>query len=124
MIDISNKYKSEPNIDDLGISRKNSSRWQLEANVDEEIFDSYINESITEGREITSSRLLKIARSNKTIIDGKYNIIERKIKNDYSPLSTIHNFLLTLIKQNKKYPSIYINLHNNIKINNKKITLD
>jgi hypothetical protein len=49
-------------LDDLGISRNQSTRWQLEARVPEDVFREYIRETRQAGRELTSNRLIRLAK--------------------------------------------------------------
>lgn len=48
-------------LGDLGIDKTQSSRWQREASVDEDMFLEYIFSCQAEGRELTQSGLLKLA---------------------------------------------------------------
>jgi hypothetical protein len=50
-----------PSLDDLGIDKMQSSRWQREAAVDEYDFLEYIFSCQADGREVTQAGLLKIA---------------------------------------------------------------
>lgn len=49
-------------LSDLGITPKQSSRWQAEATVSEEDFDSLVDEINKSGEELTQASLLKKAR--------------------------------------------------------------
>ena len=51
-----------PSLKDLGIKRDQSSRWQREAAVGEETFESYLASCREEQREITQAGLLNIAK--------------------------------------------------------------
>jgi ParB family chromosome partitioning protein len=51
-----------PSLDELGIEKQQSSRWQREAAVDEDTFLEYIFACQAEGREVTQAGLLNIAR--------------------------------------------------------------
>lgn len=52
---------SVPSLDDLGIDKMQSSRWQREAKVPEETFVEYIAACQEESQEVTQAGLLKIA---------------------------------------------------------------
>jgi ParB family chromosome partitioning protein len=49
-------------LDDLGIDKMTSSRWQREAAVDEDTFVEYLATCQCEGKEVTQAGLLNIAR--------------------------------------------------------------
>jgi phage N-6-adenine-methyltransferase len=49
-------------LDDLGIDKKQSSRWQQMAKVSEEDFSAYVADCRESGRELTQAGLLNIAR--------------------------------------------------------------
>jgi phage N-6-adenine-methyltransferase len=49
-------------LDDLGIDKMQSSRWQREAGVNDETFENYLASCRDEGREITQAGLLNIAK--------------------------------------------------------------
>jgi hypothetical protein len=46
-----------PRLTDLGISNKQSSRWQRMASVPEDVFEQYVNEVVEADRELTIARL-------------------------------------------------------------------
>jgi ParB family chromosome partitioning protein len=52
---------SGTSLDSFGVSYKQSSRWQKEAKVNEDVFEGYIRECNDEQREITQAGLLKLA---------------------------------------------------------------
>lgn len=47
----------------LGMSQNQSVRWQMEASVPEELFEQYVRGATAQGKELTSARLVRIARS-------------------------------------------------------------
>lgn len=49
-------------LDDLGISRNQSTRWQMEARVPELEFREHLRDTCKAGKEITSARLMRFAR--------------------------------------------------------------
>ena len=52
---------SPPSLDELGIKKSQSSRWQQEACVPDEQFEQYLTSCVQRGSEITQAGLLKIA---------------------------------------------------------------
>lgn len=58
-----NRSHDGTSLDALGINKNQSSRWQEEATVDEEIFSEWICEVRGKGDELTQAGLLKLARS-------------------------------------------------------------
>ena len=48
-------------LESVGVSKMQSSRWQKEAKVDEDVFEGYIRECNDEQREVTQAGLLKLA---------------------------------------------------------------
>jgi hypothetical protein len=51
-------------LEDLGISRQQSKRWQAVASVSERRFLDYLQEANQQGREVTSAGLLRLARKS------------------------------------------------------------
>jgi N6-adenosine-specific RNA methylase IME4 len=49
-------------LEDLGISKHQSSRWQREAAVPEEVFERFVKEANTRSLELTTAALLRLAR--------------------------------------------------------------
>jgi hypothetical protein len=49
-------------LDDLGISRNQSTRWQIQAKVPESIFCNYVRDTCVAGKELTSANLMRMAR--------------------------------------------------------------
>jgi len=49
-------------LDDLGISRNQSTRWQMQARVPENVFREHIRETCAAGKELTSARLMRLAK--------------------------------------------------------------
>ncbi len=48
-------------LESIGVSKKQSSRWQKEASVQEDVFEDYIRDCNDQGREVTQAGLLKLA---------------------------------------------------------------
>jgi|LakMenEpi03Aug12_release.lakeMendotaPanAssembly.Ray.scaffolds.fasta_scaffold258258_2 N6-adenosine-specific RNA methylase IME4 len=59
--DILSGVSATKSLDDLGVTEKQSSRWQREAMVPEEAFVEYMTSCVQRGSEITQAGLLKIA---------------------------------------------------------------
>jgi hypothetical protein len=49
-------------LDDLGISRNQSTRWQIQAKVPENIFCNYVRDTCDAGKELTSATLMRVAK--------------------------------------------------------------
>lgn len=60
-----------PSLDDLGIDKMQSSRWQKEASVSEEEFEEYLHQCFEQSREVTQSGLLKIANGTHISASGE-----------------------------------------------------
>lgn len=60
-----------PSLGDLGIDKKQSSRWQKEARVSEEEFEEYLHECFEQSKEVTQSGLLKIANGTHISASGE-----------------------------------------------------
>jgi hypothetical protein len=58
----SKRHNERLKLDDLGISRNQSTRWQMQARVPENIFQEHIKVTCNSGKEITSARLLRLAK--------------------------------------------------------------
>jgi hypothetical protein len=80
-------------LDDLGISRNQSTRWQFQARVPENVFREYVQETCNAGKELTSANLMRLAKqwrvrgregSNKNGELGTRN--GRSHENHYLPL--------------------------------------
>ena len=50
-------------LEDLGITRDESKRWQRQASVSEEVFQTYVSTSNQMGREVSSAGLIRFARN-------------------------------------------------------------
>lgn len=59
---MSHNVTLSPTLEDLGISRMQASRWQLEANVPEEIFECHVAEIKAAKEELTSVGLRRLAK--------------------------------------------------------------
>jgi phage N-6-adenine-methyltransferase len=60
-----------PSLDDLGIDKMQSSRWQKEASVSEEDFEQYLHQCLEHRKEVTQSGLLKIANGTHISSSGE-----------------------------------------------------
>jgi len=58
-------------LDDLGIDKMQSSRWQKEASVSEDAFEEYLHQCFEQSREVTQSGLLKIANGTHISASGE-----------------------------------------------------
>ena len=62
-------------LDDLGISRNQSTRWQIQARVPENVFREHIKRTCEAGKELTSARLIRLARQcdKSAVVNGNGN---------------------------------------------------
>jgi hypothetical protein len=58
----SKNHNERLKLDDLGITRNQSTRWQIQARVPEEVFREHIKVTCDSGKELTSARLLRLAK--------------------------------------------------------------
>jgi len=71
-----------PTLEELGIERMQSSRWQQIASLPEQVFENFITETKEDGRELTSASVVRMAKTETTKhqatplpTDGKYRVI-------------------------------------------------
>jgi len=58
---------NESTLADIGISKMQSSRWQLGAELDEDVFEGYLAKQWGDGNEITSADILRLARRQEAV---------------------------------------------------------
>ena len=70
-----------PKLEDIGITEKQSERWQLEAELPEEDFERHIETTIEAGKELTSASVQREAKKRRPrpetppLPEGKFNVI-------------------------------------------------
>jgi phage N-6-adenine-methyltransferase len=62
-----------PSLDDLGIDKMQSSRWQREAKVPEDQFEAYVESCNESSQELTQAGLLKIANGSHVSLNSGEN---------------------------------------------------
>lgn len=103
----SQKAEDRAKLEDIGITKDQSSRWQLTAAVPERDFERYIAETKVSRGEVTTAGLLRIARE---VVAKK----RQKNKDKSSDSSTVTNesvemvgALSDLVSQGRKFSCIY-----------------
>jgi hypothetical protein len=69
------------NLDDLGISRQDSKRWQCISSLPEEVFRQYIRTANKLGQEISSANVQRMARKARAANGGGQIHRRRKVSN-------------------------------------------
>jgi site-specific DNA-methyltransferase (adenine-specific) len=62
----SNSHNASLKLDDMGIDKDKSARWQILSQIPEPIFENHIREVVEKEQELTSSGLLMVAREIKS----------------------------------------------------------
>ena len=76
-------------LEDIGISKSQSSRWQAISSIPEPIFESHISEITKDGdKELTSTEFLRLAKQIK--MDEKFDKLRQQV------ITTEHDNILTL----------------------------
>lgn len=86
-------------LEDMGISRSQSSRWQREGSLPEEDFVRYVQQSNEEGRELTANGLLHLARA--------YADATRRASDGKGPFARLVGGLSDLARRQKRFTCIY-----------------
>jgi len=71
----SKNHQERLKLDDLGISRNQSTRWQIQARVPENVFREHIKQTCDAGKELTSARLIRLAKKwgKSVTVNGSVN---------------------------------------------------
>src|SRR5262245_53974242 len=56
---------SPPTLEEIGVTKKQSSRWQAEASIPDEQFEQVIQETKESGEELTQGLMLRVAQEQK-----------------------------------------------------------
>ena len=87
-------------LDDLGIEKTASHRWQSVANLAEAVFEAYLSEMKAARDELTTAALLRLARS--LVRQVRQDAVEEAV---YA--TSIEMDLLRLIDDGKRFATIY-----------------
>jgi N6-adenosine-specific RNA methylase IME4 len=89
--------RSTVSLEQLGISRKQSERWQREASVSKAAFQAYLRSVKQLGEPLTSAGLLRLAQPNSQAIDAE----------GLASFQELAEILATLARQGKSFPCVY-----------------
>lgn len=67
---------SFPTLDEIGITKSQSSRWQAEASIPEDAFDEHVESFKAAGKELTSTSVLKLARQQTSMNGDDHRMAE------------------------------------------------
>jgi hypothetical protein len=96
----SKRHRAPLKLEDLGISRDQSRRWQHVASVTDEEFSRFLQDTIDRGGEITSAGLMRIARRaqarprRRPVEDAVYSDSDTSVPNELLVELTNHCQLL------------------------------
>lgn len=91
-------------LDEIGVSKDQSSRWQLAAVVPEKTFARYVEETVREHGEVTTAGLVRIARD----IRSKQKQREKPESNSATPKEyRISDSIADLVASGSKFACIY-----------------
>jgi hypothetical protein len=90
-------------LSDLGITRDQSSRWQLEASVPDSQFEAYVTRCRHSGKEMTSTALVRLARNAS---NGKGKNSPAKGESDLADLTAS---VRELLDQRRRFACIWAN---------------
>lgn len=88
-----------PSLDDLGIEKTQSHRWQKIADIDEEVFEDHIATVRDKEEELTTAGMLRCAR--KADQPGRQN-------GESMPNGCVAEDLYELVRMGKRYGTIYV----------------
>ena len=86
------------NLDDLGISRTQSSRWQWEGLAPDEDFLRFVQKANEERRELTSGGLLRLAQVHRP---------SKAARDEKNPFTRLANGLKDLARQQQRFACVY-----------------
>ena len=70
--------RDDTRLEDLGIAKEESSRWQREASLPEELFQEYVRRTTEHGKRLTSRSLLRLARIHAHGTRARENLFNRQ----------------------------------------------
>lgn len=106
----SQKAEARPKLEDIGITKDQSSRWQLTAVISEREFEKYVAQTKSTNGEVTTAGLLRVAK--KVVAKKRRKDKQRQSRETPEPSDTapdVVRSLSVLVEQGTRFSCLYAN---------------
>ncbi len=88
-----------PSLADIGISKAQSHRWQVEADVPDAEFEVYVHEANSDGRELTSAAIYKLGK--------RWRAANSPSESGAEPIEGVFDDFTDIVQAGHKFGTIY-----------------